>query len=75
MSLCYNNLFQLQSAILLLKGRIYEKLDNRTRAADCFKYALRHDVYCYEAFHALVQHQMLTAAEGLCRSFKVVKIV
>lgn len=57
-------MFQLQSALQLLKGRVYERLDNRTRAADCFKQALRHDVYCYEAFQALVQHQMLTAAEG-----------
>lgn len=56
--------FQLQSALQMLKGRVYEKLDNRTRAADCFKQALRLDVYCYEAFQALVQHQMLTASEG-----------
>ncbi|XP_054280788.1 cell division cycle protein 16 homolog [Macrosteles quadrilineatus] len=53
----------LQSAIELLKGRVYEKLDNRSRAAECFKQALKFDVYCYEAFQALVQHQMLTAVE------------
>ncbi|KAG8274601.1 anaphase promoting complex subunit cdc16, partial [Homalodisca vitripennis] len=54
---------QLQSALLLLKGRVYEKLDNRTRAAECFKNALKHDVYCYEAFDSLVKHQMLTSSE------------
>ncbi|KAG8310650.1 anaphase promoting complex subunit cdc16 [Homalodisca vitripennis] len=53
----------LQSALLLLKGRVYEKLDNRTRAAECFKNALKHDVYCYEAFDSLVKHQMLTSSE------------
>ncbi|GFW36350.1 cell division cycle protein 16 homolog [Trichonephila clavipes] len=53
------------SAILLLKGQIYEAMDNRGLATDCFKESLRHDVYCYDAFDSLVQHQMLTKEEEL----------
>jgi len=43
---------------------VYEAMDNRGLAADCYKQALRCDVHCYEAFEALVQHQMLSAQEG-----------
>ena len=57
-------MFQLTSSVLFLKGRVYEAMDNRGLAADCYKQALRCDVYCYEAFEALVQHQMLSAQEG-----------
>ncbi|GBN59393.1 Cell division cycle protein 16 [Araneus ventricosus] len=53
------------SAILLLKGQIYEAMDNRGLATDCFKEALQHDVYCYDAFDSIVQHQMLTKEEEL----------
>ncbi|CAH1987431.1 unnamed protein product [Acanthoscelides obtectus] len=38
-------------------------MDNRGLAADCYKQALRTDVYCYEAFESLIKYQMLTAAE------------
>lgn len=54
---------QVQSSILLLKGKVLEAMDNRGLAADCFKEALQCDVHCYEAFESLVQHQMLTAIE------------
>lgn len=57
-------MFQLTSSILFLKGQVYEAMDNRGLAADCYKQALRCDVHCYEAFEALVQHQMLSAQEG-----------
>ncbi|XP_021915028.1 cell division cycle protein 16 homolog [Zootermopsis nevadensis] len=53
----------LTSSILFLKGQVYEAMDNRGLAADCYKQALRCDVHCYEAFEALVQHQMLSAQE------------
>ncbi|XP_023724063.1 cell division cycle protein 16 homolog isoform X2 [Cryptotermes secundus] len=53
----------LTSSVLFLKGRVYEAMDNRGLAADCYKQALRSDVHCYEAFEALVQHQMLSAQE------------
>ncbi|KAK9512663.1 hypothetical protein O3M35_001037 [Rhynocoris fuscipes] len=53
----------LHSAILHLKGCVYEALDNRSLASECYKQALRTDVFCYDAFQALVQHQMLTSWE------------
>ncbi len=55
---------QWQSAISLLKGYIYEATDNRSIAANCFKEALKWNVFCHEAFFALTQHQMLTRQEG-----------
>ncbi|XP_066994017.2 cell division cycle protein 16 homolog isoform X2 [Anabrus simplex] len=58
-----SNFNHLRSAVSYLKGCVYEAMDNRGLAADCYKQALRYDVHCYEAFEALVQHQMLTAWE------------
>ena len=52
-----------QSSILYVKGRVYEAMDNRAVATDCYKQALHCDVYSYQAFEALVQHQMLSASE------------
>ncbi|XP_034935947.1 cell division cycle protein 16 homolog [Chelonus insularis] len=52
-----------QSAILYVKGRVYEAIDNRAVATDCYKQALHYDVYSYQAFEALVQNQMLSASE------------
>ncbi|RWS15248.1 cell division cycle protein 16-like isoform X1 [Dinothrombium tinctorium] len=52
-----------RSAIALLKGQIYEAMDNRGAAVTCFKEALKWNIHCYEAFHSLVQHQMLTIQE------------
>ncbi|KAI1280486.1 Cell division cycle protein 16 -like protein [Halotydeus destructor] len=52
-----------KSVIFLLKGQINEALDNRTSAIESFKEALKYDIYCYEAFQALTQHQMLTMQE------------
>lgn len=54
---------ELQSSILLLKARVLQANGNRGRAADCYTAALMLDVRCYEAFEALVQHQMLPSAE------------
>uniref|UniRef100_A0A0A9YB07 Cell division cycle protein 16 n=1 Tax=Lygus hesperus TaxID=30085 RepID=A0A0A9YB07_LYGHE len=56
-------LSNVHSAVLFLKGCVYEALDNRSLASECYKQALRSDVYCYDAFQALVQHQMLTSWE------------
>ena len=50
-------------AIFLLRGRIEESLDNRASAAAAFKEAVRIDVFCHEAFQALIKHQILTADE------------
>jgi len=59
---------QLQSGILFLKGRVLEASENRGLAADCYRQALRCDVYCYEAFDALVQHHMLSSWEGTIKA-------
>lgn len=61
--------FQLLSAILYVKGKVYEAMDNRAVAIDCYKRSLHHDVYSYQAFEALVQNQMLSATEGFKVSF------
>lgn len=53
----------LHSSVLYLKGCVYEALDNRSLASECYKQALKRDVFCFDAFQALVQHQMLTAWE------------
>ena len=42
------------AAIALLRGRAFEALDDRARAAEWYQKALRADPYCYEAFGALV---------------------
>lgn len=40
-------------------------MDNRDLATECYKQALLADVHCFEAFDALIQHQMLSANEEL----------
>uniref|UniRef100_A0A8D9ER57 Cell division cycle protein 16 homolog n=1 Tax=Cacopsylla melanoneura TaxID=428564 RepID=A0A8D9ER57_9HEMI len=52
----------MKSALLLLKGRVYESLENRALAADCYKGALLADVHCYDAFLNLSQHQMMDSS-------------
>jgi len=52
---------QVESAVQLLRGRIYEAMDNRSQAVDCYRAALLLDVRCYEAFSCLVQHHMMSA--------------
>lgn len=54
----------MESAIQLLRGRIYEAMDNRSQAVQCYRAALVLDVRCFEAFECLVQHHMMSAAEG-----------
>lgn len=54
---------EVEHSINLLRGRIYEAMDNRNLAVDCFREALRQDVYCFEAFDMLVHHHMLSAQE------------
>ena len=48
-------------AILVLKGKILEAMDNRTQASEAFKDALKLDPYCQEALSYLTKHQMLSA--------------
>lgn len=53
------------AAVLTLRGRALEALDNRTAAVKSYTAALRADPYCYEAFSALADNHMLTNAEEL----------
>lgn len=56
--------FQVSSSICLLRGKIYDAMDNRPLATSSYKEALKLDVYCFEAFDLLTSHHMLTAQEG-----------
>lgn len=48
-------------ALLVLKGKILEAMDNRTQASEIFREALKLDPYCQEALSYLTKHQMLSA--------------
>lgn len=50
---------EMEAAILLLKGDIYEARETRQLAAQCFEEALRADSFCYEAYDRLISHQLL----------------
>lgn len=50
-----------RSAVSLLRGTIYEALDHRDIAVSCYERALKHDVYCFEAFDKLMSHHMLSS--------------
>uniref|UniRef100_A0A3P8S0K2 Cell division cycle 16 homolog (S. cerevisiae) n=1 Tax=Amphiprion percula TaxID=161767 RepID=A0A3P8S0K2_AMPPE len=54
----------ISSSICLLRGKIYDAMDNRPLATSSYKEALKLDVYCFEAFDLLTSHHMLTAQEG-----------
>ncbi|XP_010786903.1 cell division cycle protein 16 homolog [Notothenia coriiceps] len=53
----------ISSSISLLRGKIYDAMDNRPLATSSYKEALKLDVYCFEAFDLLTSHHMLTAQE------------
>ncbi|XP_053074314.1 cell division cycle protein 16 homolog isoform X2 [Acinonyx jubatus] len=53
----------IKSSICLLRGKIYDALDNRALATYSYKEALKLDAYCFEAFDLLTSHHMLTAQE------------
>jgi anaphase-promoting complex subunit 6 len=57
-------MLQVIGQVHLIRGKIYEALMNRILASQSYKEALRTDIYCYEAFELLTQHQMLSRAEG-----------
>ena len=48
-------------ALLVLKGKVLDALDNREHASEFFTEALNVDPYCQEALHSLTKHQMLSA--------------
>ncbi|MCL4134835.1 UNVERIFIED_CONTAM: hypothetical protein GTU68_058237, partial [Idotea baltica] len=53
----------IECSIYLLRGYIHEAADNRLLAMESFRIALQIDPLCYEAFHALTQHHMLSLEE------------
>lgn len=59
-----NNRNELLASIFLVKGKVFEALDNRGMAMDFYVQALHKSIYCFEALEALVQHEMLMAWEG-----------
>ncbi|KXZ51181.1 hypothetical protein GPECTOR_13g668 [Gonium pectorale] len=54
---------RVQAGMACLRGRAFEALENRGRAAIWYKAALRLDPYCYDAFAALVDGHLLTNEE------------
>uniref|UniRef100_A0A095C446 Cell division cycle protein 16-like protein n=1 Tax=Schistosoma haematobium TaxID=6185 RepID=A0A095C446_SCHHA len=54
---------QLHSSIALLKGKLYELMENRSLATQFYKEALLLDVTCYEAFEKLVHFQSISSEE------------
>jgi len=50
----------LQSSIYLLKGTVYQAMDNHQFAAQYFRMALKEDPYCVEAYEHLVYHHYHT---------------
>jgi len=56
---------EVSSSIHLLKGDIYTAMEVRDIASECYKEALKVDVFCYEAFNRLIDHHMLRTEEEL----------
>ncbi|CAH8496443.1 unnamed protein product [Schistosoma turkestanicum] len=54
---------QLHSSIALLKGKLYELMENRSLAMQFYKEALLLDITCYEAFEKLVHFQSISSEE------------
>lgn len=50
---------KLSAAICLLKGKVYEALENRSKAKRWYMSALRCDVNCFEALESLIEKRML----------------
>ena len=52
-----------RAAMSLLRGNIYDAMDDRDQAVLAYRTALRHDCCCYEAFKHLTEHHLLTSAD------------
>lgn len=46
---------ELQAALCVMRAKTYEELENTDSAAWWYKKALKHDIYCYEAFARLAE--------------------
>lgn len=56
----------LQAAMCVLRARALAAQDNQPRASLWYRKALEVDAYCYEAFAALIDQQMLTNDDEVC---------
>lgn len=54
---------KLESVVCLLKGVVYEVMDNCVLVIDCYKDVFRNDVYCFEVFDLFVFYYMLMDKE------------
>lgn len=52
-----------ESVVCLLKGVVYEVMDNWVLVIDCFKDVFKNDVYCFEVFDLFVFYYMLIDKE------------
>lgn len=55
---------EIMASVNLLKGKVFEAMDNRSSALDFYVQALQKSVFCVEALDALLHHEMLVAWEG-----------
>ncbi|GMJ10107.1 anaphase promoting complex 6 [Hibiscus trionum] len=53
----------ISSAIYFLRGKAYEALENRAKARQWYKAAIKADPLCYEALECLIENHMLTCEE------------
>lgn len=54
----------LESGMSLLRGKAHEALENRQHATHCYREALTQNLFCYEAFDALIGGSMLNSTQG-----------
>lgn len=59
------------ASVHLIKGKIYEALDNRGMAMDCYVQSLHKSIYMFEALESLVQNEMLMPWEGKAVKYKL----
>ena len=55
------------SSVCLLRGKVYEAMENYDLAMESYFAALRLDITCYEVFDKLTQFHMLSKEDGKYR--------
>lgn len=59
-----DDVVSLECSRQVLRGKIYEAVDNTLLASECYQAALKADPLCYDALKALTDHHMLTIPEA-----------
>mmetsp|Transcript_22112 Transcript_22112/g.39378 ORF Transcript_22112/g.39378 Transcript_22112/m.39378 type:complete len:377 (-) Transcript_22112:228-1358(-) len=54
-----------RSALWFLRGRVFDALENRPKAIQCYISAIQCDPYCYDALYVVLQRHLLTSQEEL----------